>query len=572
MTRTYPLLIVAILSLAPCGFADSADKLAVPGKELLSKSQANVESIFGGQYAKANAIQSKSERRTALAALVKEIIEIHDDTKVPADQYALLEEAKKIAVQAQDSQTVLVIIDKVDNRFQIDALRQKGSALYQIRKKLASREEHAAIVPSWRSVIDAAVRAGRFELVGKLSEYALDSAEQSGDKDSLEALQARVAEISREVAEYKEYQQALEQLKQTPLDPAANLLVGKYHCIVKGDWENAPTYLALGADEPLKQAAGAELAASAADAMAAAQIEVAEHWWKLADAAKDREQTAFRQRAGYWYKKSLPSLTEGGLQRRRVELRLSEYDRLVAKTTVKPDGDPLETPAAEPDDGNIPKFAQKFLGTYVYKAYEKKSNQQNQTIWEFDSDFQVTERSSRGSGRKIGTWKATDGSRITVTPSAEGNKPFEIKPRIGRMNGTRERADKDWKWELTRLTWTRWEHTDKGTRRRGSWKGTQTITLYSNGRVNDPFGDVTWVRSGNKMRIVWGDIEESGHDTTTEVVMSAAGNAYIGETRHFYEYGGRTRDTETDVTGKRLPSGQQSRPAPPREEPRREES
>ncbi|MFP6692506.1 MAG: hypothetical protein VB875_05800, partial [Pirellulales bacterium] len=561
--RTCPLLIVAILSLTPCGFADSADKLAVPSKELLSKSQANVESIFGSQYAKANAIQSKSERRTALAALVKQIIEIHDDTKVPADQYALLQEAKKIAVQAQDSQAVLVIIDRVDNRFQIDALRRKGSALYQIRNKLASREEHAAIVPSWRSVIDAAVRAGRFELVGKLSEYALDSAEQSGDKDSLEALQARVAEISQEVAEYKEYQQADEQLKQKPLDPAANLIVGKYLCIVKGDWENGSNKLALGADEPLKQAAIAELAASAADAMAATQIEVAEHWWKLADAAKDPEQTAFRQRAGYWYKKSLPSLTEGGLQRRRVELRLSEYERLVAKTAVKPAGDPLETPAAEPDDGKIPKFAQKFLGTYVYKAYDKKSNQQDQKIWEFDLDFQVKE-----SGRLIGTWKAASGTRLTVTPSAEGDKPFDIKPKAaGRMIGSRERTDKEWRWELTRLTSQRWEHTDKGNEFRGRRYNDEKkiITIYSNGGIDNPFSDIRWTRNGKGIKI------DQGEGKTLDIVISPSGTTYTGKAAHPYDVPFLGKGvTKTDITGKLIPPGQQSKFATPRQEPRRE--
>jgi hypothetical protein len=547
MIRTFPLLVVAILSAPLHCFADTeaTKKLEVPSDDLPQSLQ-NVKSIFGDQYAKARAIRDDDERRAALAGLVKQIIEIHDSTTVAADQYALLQVAEQVAVQGQDFKAALAIIEKVDRKFRIDALVRKSSALFKISSKLTATTDHSAIVPSFKSVMDATARADRFDLATKLAELALDSASKSRDKKLLALLQERVDAIKHAAAEFAKYQAALEQLEKSPSDPNANLAAGKYLCIYKGDWENGQTYLALGADEQLKQAAGAELVASAPNAKPDAQIAVADRWWKLAEAATERAQTAFRQRAAQWYRKALPSLTEGGLARRRVELRLSQIDRVAANTTDEPMDDPLDAPLDEPEFGKIPKFAQKFIGQYIYVATGRKSKQTVNKIWEFDLDFQVKENNL-----SIGTWKVAEGTRLTVTPTAEDDEPFHVTPRAKSANGTRTASGESWRWELTRLVAKRWQQTTEPLRVFGRSYGgsTEVVTIYSNGRVNDPFGSIMWKGQGNKITIQW------DNSKTTELMIGGGGTTYTGKTTQ--NTGFRRTKVTQNVTGKLIPPGQQ---------------
>ena len=60
----------------------------------------------------------------------------------------------------------------------------------------------------------------------------------------------------------EEVRVALATLKTNPTDPEANLVVGKYHCFVKDEWEKGLPMLLKGNDAALKELATAEKGAS----------------------------------------------------------------------------------------------------------------------------------------------------------------------------------------------------------------------------------------------------------------------------------------------------------------------
>ena len=65
-----------------------------------------------------------------------------------------------------------------------------------------------------------------------------------------------------------------------PTDPEANLIVGRYKCFVKGDWDTGLLMLALGTDPALATLAVKELeGAKSPDE----QVKLGDSWWALAD-------------------------------------------------------------------------------------------------------------------------------------------------------------------------------------------------------------------------------------------------------------------------------------------------
>jgi hypothetical protein len=133
---------------------------------------------------------------------------------------------------------------------------------------------------------------------------------------------------------------AAERLKQNPNDPAANLTVGHYRCLVKGDWENGLPLLALGDDEDLKELATKELGEVT---QADEQVELGDGWWELAKEEEGRAQEQLRRRAAHWYLQARPSLS--GLTKKRIALRLATagYD---ASTSERPPAIRPEPPLA----------------------------------------------------------------------------------------------------------------------------------------------------------------------------------------------------------------------------------
>jgi hypothetical protein len=128
----------------------------------------------------------------------------------------------------------------------------------------------------------------------------------------------------------------------SPNDAQANLIVGRFECFARDDFEKGLPLLSKGSDPALKAAALADLAKpSAGPAFKAA----GDAWWEQA-ATETKDPAAAEQcraRAGYWYRLAVAQLD--GLSRTQVEKRLASL----------PEPDSAEGPTTSP--GAVPPVA-----------------------------------------------------------------------------------------------------------------------------------------------------------------------------------------------------------------------
>jgi hypothetical protein len=106
-------------------------------------------------------------------------------------------------------------------------------------------------------------------------------------------------------------------LESDPGNAEAHLVLGRWYCFSRNEWEKGVPMLALGKDPALKALAAKELeGAGSTDA----QLALGDGWWELAEKVNDDSAAAMRARAVYWYAKAAPNLS--GVTRMRVEQRM----------------------------------------------------------------------------------------------------------------------------------------------------------------------------------------------------------------------------------------------------------
>jgi hypothetical protein len=119
---------------------------------------------------------------------------------------------------------------------------------------------------------------------------------------------------------------SLDALKEKPDDPEANLAVGKWYCLSKGDWDKGLPMLAKGSEAPWADLARRDVAAPTE---AKAQLELADAWWEMSQKSSSVVKPAIESRAAHWYEEALPKLA--GLDKTRVEKRLDSLAPAEAK-------------------------------------------------------------------------------------------------------------------------------------------------------------------------------------------------------------------------------------------------
>ena len=115
-----------------------------------------------------------------------------------------------------------------------------------------------------------------------------------------------------------DYQKALAKLKDSPADPDANLIAGKYVAFVQGNYKDGLQYFARSNDQTLKTLAEHELAPLYADTPAK-KIGMGDEWVAAAKNFKPLYRT-FYDRASQWYAQAYPDLE--GIWRDKTHERL----------------------------------------------------------------------------------------------------------------------------------------------------------------------------------------------------------------------------------------------------------
>jgi hypothetical protein len=167
------------------------------------------------------------------------------------------------------------------------------------------------------ALVHLAVARDDYDTAINLVEMAVNEARKARDTEHLKHVVGRSKEVEELSKAFREVKRAADKLEEDPTDPDANLAVGRYRCLVKGDWDNGLPMLALGSDAVLKDLAVTELGVVATEEQ---QAELADRWWELAKKEEGRHQRLIREHAASWYQNAIAGLK--GLSKSRAESRI----------------------------------------------------------------------------------------------------------------------------------------------------------------------------------------------------------------------------------------------------------
>lgn len=298
----------------------ASKRLPVPSLEEQAKQQKQVNDVY--KPAEANTPQKKLDLAEKMFATGEET---QDD---PVSRYVLMRTAWRLAAEAGNLDLALDMIDRAHERYEFEPLETKVELLEQVEKTLGNGPEvetaSQQLAQKAMMLVDLALQNDDFQTAMNLLEkIAIPASRRMTDKQLAGDLTKRRTQVRRQREDFAEVEKAQVTLADNETDAEANLKLGRWYCLVKGEWTLGLPYLVKGSDKDLADLAQRELAGATSSQ---AQVELADAWWELAERAgsKQKEQTTaqLHGRAAYWYRQALPFLT--GIHREKAEKRLAD--------------------------------------------------------------------------------------------------------------------------------------------------------------------------------------------------------------------------------------------------------
>ena len=302
--------LVAVLIVA--GAAQGQDKAPSPSPAEQADAEKLIKDTFKGEYSK----RGQPDRQALAKQLLAQGLQSKDDAKV---QFVLFREARDLAAQAGDPETAIAAVSELSKRFSVDSPGMKSAALTLAAKSARTNEDFKTLVGTTLKVIDAALLADDFESAERFAGLALQHAKRAQDIPLTSRVSAKSREITESKARHEKLRKARETLVASPEDGAANLVVGQFLCLVKGDWGQGLPLLAKGVDPAFASLAQKDLA-NPVDV--AGPMEVGDGWWDLSEKNGSPAKERLKERAGVWYANVAEKLT--GLNQSKVDKRLVE--------------------------------------------------------------------------------------------------------------------------------------------------------------------------------------------------------------------------------------------------------
>ena len=308
---------------------------------------------FRDDYAKAKTAAQK----VAIAVNLRKTA--REGTPNPAERFVLLRLARDIAVQAGDVAAAFAAIDEMAQTFAVDPLAMKSEMLAGMAER-ARPNSRGQLADAAVELIPQAVEAENFDVAKELAGVAGSLAAKGHDRELGQRVRAAQKELAESVKAAEAVGAARETLKDHPTDPDANLVLGRYQCFVRGQWNEGLKHLAAGADEELKALAEQDMAARQANPDES--VKLADAWWNLSRKAGGKNREGMALRAGAWYRQALEQGLSAGILRTRVERRLAEIEKLGREICELPAGPP---PAKTPLDAKTARSLQARWAGYL---------------------------------------------------------------------------------------------------------------------------------------------------------------------------------------------------------------
>jgi formylglycine-generating enzyme required for sulfatase activity len=214
-----------------------------------------------------------------------------------------------------------------------EALKDRDPALRLAAAKALARTPNAGPIPEVGAALalaDEAAEADDYEGAERLARVAQASTTSPAALPVAAAARARLKEVAALREAYEAIPDAVRALGDTTrIDPHADLALGRFYALAKGDWDRGLSMLARGSDPKLRTLAQTDLA-SPADARAAEEL--GDGYAARVASESGVAQTNLLCRACYWYEQAEGRLS--GPDRTRVQKKVAAIDARL--TDVRP--------------------------------------------------------------------------------------------------------------------------------------------------------------------------------------------------------------------------------------------
>ncbi|HND54986.1 MAG TPA: hypothetical protein PLV92_21380 [Pirellulaceae bacterium] len=292
----------------------------MPDPASIADTLAKVRELHKAEYDSVKNAAGKSALATKLAEQARAV---SDD---PTSQYVLLDEARRLALEAVQLAEAANWIDELSATFEVDPHRLKVEAAQRVHDLLvgpppAPTVARVQMIDATLAATMLAVESRRYDEADQLAQIAVS---QSKTKQSIDVEVRRRAQNMADMAAsmHEEFQAAAaaeEKLKTTPDDAEANLLVGRFRCFRAEQWDVGLAFLAKAANPALAEAARLDLAAGDS---AKARDSAASAWEKAAESAVGTERRECLERAYRTYELAINKGLKGvdrELARKRLD-------------------------------------------------------------------------------------------------------------------------------------------------------------------------------------------------------------------------------------------------------------
>jgi len=270
----------------------------VPGKKAQADALKLLKTIFKAEYTKTRSEDVAKWGRL----LLKHASETRDD---PATQYVMYVEAQKAALRARDVQTAVSAANALGALFQVDALADKTALLINATPKATTPEARKLLVAECVKHIDLLMAADQYDVGAKLVTRAEYLAVRIRHQPTTTQVRKQKKRLLYMRTEFAKLAGAVKALADNPDDPEANLKMGRFACLLKGDWTNGLPKLLKGSDAALKEMASLSLSDPGDSA---GRNKLANDWWTLAEKMPAPARAHVRAHAAKWYSLALPEL------------------------------------------------------------------------------------------------------------------------------------------------------------------------------------------------------------------------------------------------------------------------
>jgi WD40 repeat protein len=290
-----------------------------PDKAAVAKAEKILNKMFKDELAKAKT--DAAVARELAEVLLREAKATNED---PPLRFIALHYARDLAAQAGDTATALAAIEELAKHYTVDTLAMKTKMLALAADKATSKDDHVTIVDAALALLDEALANDNYEAAQSLVKAAEEAATKTKNLQIYARVEKRGLEVDQAKKEFGRMQKFIDVLNTMKDDPTANLEMGKYFCLTKGNWERGLPMLLKSADKTYLALAKRDLDSPKETR---AQLDLGDEYATMAENEKGLTQKMLLKRAHHWYVKCLPNL-DSGLNKIRVEKAVEEIAKL----------------------------------------------------------------------------------------------------------------------------------------------------------------------------------------------------------------------------------------------------